>query len=59
MPEAERTVIEDWAQLISFRPELVLRPTSVDELKTMLERIHGREMGNGFVRVPGSLHSLG
>jgi FAD/FMN-containing dehydrogenase len=57
MPEAERTDIEDWAQLISFRPELVLRPTSVDELKTMLERIHRGELGNGVVRVPGSLHS--
>jgi len=57
VPETERTVIEDWAQLISFRPELVLRPTNVDELKTMLERIHRREVGNGFVRVPGSLHS--
>ena len=57
MPEAERTDIEDWAQLISFRPDLVLRPTSVDELKTMLERIHRGELGNGVVRVPGSLHS--
>jgi FAD binding domain/D-arabinono-1,4-lactone oxidase len=50
-------VIEDWARLVSFRPELVLRPTSVDELKTMLERIHRGELGNGVVRVPGSLHS--
>jgi FAD/FMN-containing dehydrogenase len=57
MPEGERSAFEDWAQLISFRPELVLRPTSVDELKTMLERIHRREVGNGVVRVPGSLHS--
>jgi FAD/FMN-containing dehydrogenase len=57
MPEAARTDLADWAQLISFRPELVLRPTSVDELKTILERIHRREVGNGAVRVPGSLHS--
>jgi FAD/FMN-containing dehydrogenase len=57
MSEAERTDIEDWAQLISFHPDLVLRPTSVDELKTMLERIHRGELGNGVVRVPGSLHS--
>ena len=47
----------DWAQLISFRPDLVLRPTSVDELKTVLERIHRGELGSGRVRVPGSLHS--
>jgi FAD/FMN-containing dehydrogenase len=50
-------VLEDWGQLISFRPELVLRPTSADELKGMLERIHRGELGNGRVRVPGSLHS--
>ncbi len=49
--------MEDWAQLISFRPDLVLRPTSIDELKTMLERIHRGELGGGRVRVPGSLHS--
>jgi FAD/FMN-containing dehydrogenase len=50
-------VMEDWAQLISFRPDQVLRPTSIDELKTMLEQIHGGELCNGRVRVPGSLHS--
>jgi D-arabinono-1,4-lactone oxidase/FAD binding domain-containing protein len=50
-------VMEDWAQLISFRPSLVLKPTSIDELKSMLERIHRGELGNGKVRVPGSLHS--
>jgi FAD/FMN-containing dehydrogenase len=49
--------MEDWAQLVSFRPDLVLRPTSMDELKAMLERIHRGELGNGAVRVPGSLHS--
>jgi FAD/FMN-containing dehydrogenase len=49
--------MEDWAQLISFTPDLVLRPTSMDELKSMLERIHRGELGNGVVRVPGSLHS--
>ena len=50
-------LLEDWGQLISFRPELVLRPTSLDELKQTLERIHRGELGNGRVRVPGSLHS--
>jgi len=49
--------MEDWAQLISFHPDLVLRPTSMDELKAMLEQIHRGELGNGVVRVPGSLHS--
>lgn len=57
MPERDRADLEDWARLISFRPELVLRPTSIDELKTMLERIHRRELADGVVRVPGSLHS--
>jgi FAD/FMN-containing dehydrogenase len=49
-------VFEDWGQLISFRPE-VLRPATLDELKDMLERVHRGELGNGAVRVPGSLHS--
>jgi FAD/FMN-containing dehydrogenase len=50
-------VLEDWGQVIAFRPDLVLRPTSMDELKAVLERIHRGELGNGRVRVPGSLHS--
>jgi FAD/FMN-containing dehydrogenase len=49
--------MEDWGQLISFRPDLVLQPTSLDELKAMLERIHRGELGDGRVRVSGSLHS--
>jgi FAD/FMN-containing dehydrogenase len=49
--------MEDWAQLVSFRPDLVLRPASIDELKAMLEGIHRGELGNGRVRMPGSLHS--
>jgi FAD/FMN-containing dehydrogenase len=49
--------MEDWGQLVSFEPELVLRPESVDELADVLERVHRGEVGNGRVRVPGSLHS--
>lgn len=49
--------MEDWGQLISFHPDLVLKPASIDELKTTLERIHRGELANGRVRVPGSLHS--
>jgi FAD/FMN-containing dehydrogenase len=49
--------MEDWAQLVSFQPDLTLRPASIDELKATLERIHRGELGNGRVRVPGSLHS--
>jgi FAD/FMN-containing dehydrogenase len=49
--------MEDWSGLISFEPDLVLRPTSMDELELTLERIHRGELGSGVVRVPGSLHS--
>jgi len=49
--------MEDWAQLISFSPEILLRPESLDELKETLERIHRGELGNGRLRVQGSLHS--
>ena len=49
--------MEDWGQLVSFRPDVVLRPASVEELKAALERVHRGELGDGRVRVPGSLHS--
>src|SRR5437764_4065531 len=49
--------MEDWGQLISFDPSVVLEPTSIDELKDMLEKVHRGELGDGRVRVPGSLHS--
>ena len=46
--------MEDWGQLVSFTPDVVLEPTSVDELKRTLEEVHA---DGGRVRVPGSLHS--
>lgn len=51
---ADPPTLEDWGQLISFTPSLVLTPTSVEELKGMLETVQreGRR-----VRAPGSLHS--
>ncbi|HET7445623.1 MAG TPA: FAD-binding protein [Solirubrobacterales bacterium] len=49
--------LEDWGQLISFNPSEVLRPASVDELKQLLERVASGDLGNGRVRVLGSLHS--
>jgi FAD/FMN-containing dehydrogenase len=57
MPEHSDTALQDWGELISFQPDAVLRPTDIDELKGMLEKIHRGELGNGHVRVPGSLHS--
>jgi FAD/FMN-containing dehydrogenase len=48
---------EDWGELISFHPDLVLRPTGLDELADTLERVHRGEIGNGRLRAPGSLHS--
>jgi FAD/FMN-containing dehydrogenase len=49
--------LQDWGELISFSPGTVLRPTSIEELKQILKRAHRGEIGNGRVRVPGSLHS--
>jgi FAD/FMN-containing dehydrogenase len=49
--------MEDWGQLITFDPGLVLQPTSIDELKDTLEKVHRGELAGGRVRVPGSLHS--
>ena len=45
--------MEDWAQLISFDPGLVLKPATIDELKSMIE---GNHQSGGRLRVPGSLH---
>jgi FAD/FMN-containing dehydrogenase len=50
----ENPAMTDWAELISFRPRQVLRPASIEELKSALEQVHDRR---GRVRVPGSLHS--
>lgn len=57
MPDHSASLLEDWGQLISFEPDLVLRPTSIEELKETLEKVHRGEIGNDRVRVPGSLHS--
>jgi FAD/FMN-containing dehydrogenase len=57
MTSATPPPLEDWGQLVSFRPQHVLRPESVEELKGMLEKVHRGELGDGRVRVPGSLHS--
>lgn len=57
MPDYSTSPLQDWGELISFSPTSVLRPSSVEELKEMLERVHRGEIGNGRVRVPGSLHS--
>jgi FAD/FMN-containing dehydrogenase len=54
MPDQSGNVLQDWGELISFEPATVLRPTDVEELKEMLERVHAE---GGRVRVPGSLHS--
>lgn len=57
MPDYSASPLQDWGELISFTPSRVLRPTSIEELKEVLEKVHRGEVGNGRVRVPGSLHS--
>lgn len=57
MPDYSASPLQDWGELISFAPSTVLRPSSIEELKEMLEKVHRGEVGNGRVRVPGSLHS--
>ncbi len=57
MPDYSAIPLEDWGELIAFEPSTVLRPTSVEELKRLLEKVHRGEAGDGRVRVPGSLHS--
>ena len=57
MPDYSTSPLRDWGELISFTPSTVLQPTSVEELKEILEKVHRGELGDGRVRVPGSLHS--
>lgn len=54
MTDYSASPLQDWGELIAFEPSTVLAPTSIDELKAMLERLH---RDGGRVRVPGSLHS--
>jgi len=46
MAASPATAMQDWAQLVSFQPSLVLRPTDTTELKAMLE--------NGVSSMPGA-----
>jgi FAD/FMN-containing dehydrogenase len=57
MTDYSTSPLQDWGELIAFDPTTVLAPTSIDELKETLEKVHHGEIGNGRVRVPGSLHS--
>ena len=57
MTDYSASPLQDWGELISFEPSAVLQPTSVEELKAMLEKVNRKELGDGRVRVPGSLHS--
>ncbi len=54
MTDYSASPLQDWGELIAFEPSTVLAPTSIDELKSMLEEVH---RDKGRVRVPGSLHS--
>lgn len=57
MTDYSTSPLQDWGELIAFEPSAVLAPTTIDELKETLEKVHRGEVGNGRVRVPGSLHS--
>jgi FAD/FMN-containing dehydrogenase len=57
MPDYSTSPLQDWGELISFTPSTVLQPTSIEELKEILEKVHRGEIGGGRVRVPGSFHS--
>src|SRR5215218_282035 len=57
MPDYSTSPLQDWGELISFAPSTVLQPSSIEELKGILEKVHRGEIGGGRVRVPGSLHS--
>jgi hypothetical protein len=38
MPDYSTTPLQDWGELIAFEPSTVQRPTSIEELKELLEK---------------------
>jgi len=57
MTDYSTSPLQDWGELIAFEPSTILSPTSIAELKEILEKVARGEVGGGRVRVPGSLHS--
>lgn len=55
-PSGQLRVMEDWSKLISFDAS-VLKPTSIDALMAILEQVQRGTVGNGHIRVCGSMHS--
>jgi len=49
--------IEDWAQWVSFQPQLYFRPQSLEELKGFLAALQGGAFKQRSLRVLGGLHS--
>jgi FAD/FMN-containing dehydrogenase len=55
--DAHEPIFQDWAQLVTFQPELYFRPQSLDELKGFLKAISEGAFGRRIPRVLGSMHS--
>lgn len=54
---AHTPFIQDWAQFVSFEPNLYFKPQDLDELKRFLSGILQGFFKQSHIRIPGSLHS--
>jgi FAD/FMN-containing dehydrogenase len=55
--DAHEPAIQDWAQLVSFKPELYFRPKNVEELKGFMNSVAQGVFGRRNPRVLGGMHS--
>ena len=52
-----RPTFQDWAQFVSFRPQLYFRPQDPDELRSFLTGVQQGALGPRNPRILGGLHS--
>jgi FAD/FMN-containing dehydrogenase len=55
--DAHEPIFQDWAQLVTFKPQLYFRPQNLAELKSFLGGITQGVFGSRHPRVLGSMHS--
>ena len=55
--DVHRPTFQDWAQFVSFRPQLYFRPQDLGELKSFLTGIQQGALGPRNPRILGGLHS--
>ena len=55
--DTQEPIFQDWAQLVTFQPQLYFRPQTLQELKGFLQAVSAGVFGSRTPRVLGSMHS--